>query len=132
MKYSVNSVLVRQETVTKHSTHLGRLDLGMDSGSRITGGGSGYVAHFAHAGGVLYGTELGSVTFKRVGLFRFPIKHSTHTLCAASHCADSRYLAYSPPLSVNEGLLNLPEKNPLNTLSTPPKPSLRGVLSLKP
>jgi hypothetical protein len=33
----------------------------------------------AHAGGVLYGTELGSVTLKRVGLFCFPIKHSTHT-----------------------------------------------------
>ena len=28
----------------------------------------------------LYGTELGSVTLKRVGLFCFPIKHSTHTL----------------------------------------------------
>ena len=42
----------------------------MDSGSRITGGGSGYVAHFAHAGGVLYGTELGSVTFKRDSLER--------------------------------------------------------------
>ena len=126
-QYSVNSVLVR-ETVTWG----GWTWAAMDSGSRITGGGSGYVAHFAHAGGVLYGTELGSVTFKRVGLFRFPIKHSTHTLCAASHCADSRYLAYSPPLSVNEGSLNLPEKNPLNTLSTPPKPSLRGVLSLKP
>jgi hypothetical protein len=27
----------------------------------------------------LYGTELGSVTLKRVGLFCFPIKHSTHT-----------------------------------------------------
>jgi hypothetical protein len=33
----------------------------------------------AHAEGVLYGTELGSVTLKRVSLFRFPIKHSTHT-----------------------------------------------------
>ncbi len=30
-------------------------------------------------GGVLYGTELGSVTLKRVGLFCFPIEHSTHT-----------------------------------------------------
>jgi hypothetical protein len=59
---------------------LGRLDLGMDSGSRITGGGSGYAAHLAHAGGVLYGTELGSVTLKRVGLFCFPIKHSTHCM----------------------------------------------------
>jgi hypothetical protein len=51
----------------------------MDSGSRITGGGAGYAAHLAHAGGILYGTELGSVTLKRVGLFCFPIKHSTHT-----------------------------------------------------
>jgi hypothetical protein len=51
----------------------------MDSGTRITGGGSGYAAILAHAGGALYGTELGSVTLKRVGLFCFPIKHSTHT-----------------------------------------------------
>ena len=51
----------------------------MDSGSRITGGGPGYDAILAHAGGVLYGTELGSVTLKRVGSFCFPIKHSTHT-----------------------------------------------------
>ena len=36
----------------------------MDSGSRITGGGSGYAALLAHAGGVLYGMELGSVTLK--------------------------------------------------------------------
>jgi hypothetical protein len=32
------------------------------------------------AGGVLYGTELGSVTLKIIGFFCFPIKHSTHTL----------------------------------------------------
>jgi hypothetical protein len=32
-----------------------------------TGGGSGYAAILAHAEGVLYGTELGSVTLKRVG-----------------------------------------------------------------
>jgi hypothetical protein len=32
----------------------------------------------AHAGGVLYGMELGSVTLKRIGFFCFPIKHSTH------------------------------------------------------
>jgi hypothetical protein len=51
----------------------------MDSGSRITGGGSGYAALLAHAEGALYGTELGSVTLKRIGLFCFPIKHSTHT-----------------------------------------------------
>ena len=41
----------------------------MDSGSRITGGGSGYAALLAHAEGVLYGTELGSVTLKRVVLY---------------------------------------------------------------
>ena len=68
-------VLVRQETVT-----WGGWTWAMDSGSRVTGGGSGYAAILAHAGGVLYGTELGSVTLKRVGLFCFPIKHSTHTL----------------------------------------------------
>ena len=51
----------------------------MDSGTRITGGGSGYAAILAHAGGVLYGMELGSVTLKRIGFFCFPIKHSTHT-----------------------------------------------------
>ena len=48
--------------------------------TRITGGGSGYAAHLAHAGGALYGTELGSVTLKRIGFFCFPIKHSTHTV----------------------------------------------------
>jgi hypothetical protein len=51
----------------------------MDSGRRITAGGSGYAAILAHAGGALYGTELGSVTLKRNGFFCFPIKHSTHT-----------------------------------------------------
>ncbi len=44
------------------------------------GGPSGYAAILAHAGGVLYGAELGSVTLKRVGLFCVPIKHSTHTV----------------------------------------------------
>jgi hypothetical protein len=42
-------------------------------------GGSGYAAILAHAGGALYGMELGSVTLKRIGFFCFPIKHSTHT-----------------------------------------------------
>ena len=52
----------------------------MDSGTGITGGGSGETALLAHAQGVLYGTELGSVTLERVGLFCFPVKHSnTHT-----------------------------------------------------
>ena len=45
------------------------------SGSRL----SEYAALLAHAGGALYGTELGSVTLKRIGFFCFPIKHSTHT-----------------------------------------------------
>jgi hypothetical protein len=45
----------------------------------ITGGGSEYAAILAHAGRVLYGMELGSVTLKRIGFFCFPIKHSTHT-----------------------------------------------------
>jgi hypothetical protein len=35
--------------------------------------------HLAHAEGAVYGTELGSVTLKRIGFFCFPIKHSTHT-----------------------------------------------------
>jgi hypothetical protein len=51
----------------------------MDSGTGITGVGSGYAALLAHAGGALYGMELGSVTLKRIGFFCFPIKHSTHT-----------------------------------------------------
>jgi len=34
------------------------------SGTGITGGGSGYAALLAHAGWVLYGMELGSVTLK--------------------------------------------------------------------
>ena len=55
---SVISVLLRQETAT-----WGGLDLVSDgfsdSGSRITGGGSGFAALLAHAGGVVYGTELG-------------------------------------------------------------------------
>ena len=73
-QYSVISVLVLQETVT-----WGGWTWALDSVRGITGGGSGYAAILAHAGGVLYGTELGSVTLKRVGLFCFPIKHSTHT-----------------------------------------------------
>jgi hypothetical protein len=43
----------------------------MDSGRRITGGGSGYAAILAHAGGVLYGMELGLVTLKRIGFLLF-------------------------------------------------------------
>ena len=35
-----------------------------DSGTGITGGGSGYAALLAHAEWVLYGMELGSVTLK--------------------------------------------------------------------
>jgi hypothetical protein len=44
------------------------------------GGGSEYAALLAHAGGALYGMELGSVTLKRIGFFCFPIKHSTHNI----------------------------------------------------
>jgi hypothetical protein len=73
---SVISVLLRQETAT-----WGGLDLGSAGVWRgITGGGSGYAGILAHAGGALYGTELGSVTLKRIGFFCFPIKHSTHTV----------------------------------------------------
>ena len=85
----------RQETVTWEGW-----TWAMDSGTRITGGGCGYAAILAHAEGVLYGTELGSVTLlygtelgsvtlKRVGLFCFPIKHSTHTL-QESRCRSAR------------------------------------------
>ena len=64
------------------------------------GGEHGYAAILAHAEGVLYGTELGSVTLlygtelgsvtlKRFGLFCFPNKHSTHTL-QESWCRSAR------------------------------------------
>ena len=43
----------------------------MDSGTRITDGGSEYAAILAHAEGVLYGTELGSVTLKRMCVFYY-------------------------------------------------------------
>jgi hypothetical protein len=52
---------------------LGRLDLGSDGFWNEDGGGAGYAAHLAHAGGVLYCTELDSVTLKRVGLFCFSL-----------------------------------------------------------
>ena len=71
---SVILVLLRQETAT-----WGGLDLVSDGvWDRDYGWGVRVRRHFG-AGGVLYGTELGSVTLKRVGLFYFPIKHSTHT-----------------------------------------------------
>jgi hypothetical protein len=54
----------------------------MDSGTKITGGGS---ALLAHAGGVQYGTELGSMTLKRVVLFCFSTKSSTHTAVVQVH-----------------------------------------------
>ena len=53
-------------------------DLARDTGRGITGGGSGYAALLAHAGGVLYGTELGSVTLKRIGFFCFQL-NTQHT-----------------------------------------------------
>ena len=88
-QYSVISVLVRQETVlvsfvfqlnTQH-THLGRLDLGAGFWGQDYGWGLQVSRPFGAAEGVLYGTELGSVTSKRVGLFVFPIQHSTHSVC---------------------------------------------------
>jgi len=58
------------------------LDLGSagvwDTG-RDYGWGVQVRRHLAHAEGALYGTELGSVTLKRIGFFCFPIKNSTHT-----------------------------------------------------
>ena len=77
---SVISVLLRQETATWE----GVTWAAMDSGTGITGGGSGYAAMLAHAEGALYGTELGSVTLKRIGFFCFPIKHSTTCILASS------------------------------------------------
>jgi hypothetical protein len=72
---SVISVLLRQETAT-----WGCCDLG-NSGvwERDYGWGVRVRRHLAHAEGVMYGMELGSVTLKRIGFFCFPIKHSTHT-----------------------------------------------------
>ena len=67
----------------------------MDSGRGITGGGSGYAALLAHAGGVLYGMELGSVTLKRIGFFCFPIKHSTHTQLAGGDLKESWFILFS-------------------------------------
>ena len=61
------------DTYTPHPTDGPLLLTYRDSGTRpgITpGGGSGYrdAALKAHAGGALYGTELGSVTLQRMGL----------------------------------------------------------------
>jgi hypothetical protein len=60
------------------------------TGRGITGGGSGYAVLLAHAEGVLYGMELGSVTLKRIGFFCFPIKHSTHTRVYISSSGDPK------------------------------------------
>ena len=64
---SVISVLLRQETAT-----WGGCDLG-NSGvwDRDYGWGVRVRRHLAHAEGVLYGMELGSVTLKRIGFFLF-------------------------------------------------------------
>ena len=53
----------------------------LDSGTGITGGGSGYAAILAHAGGALHGTELGSVTLKslRIGFFVFQLTVTLNT-----------------------------------------------------
>jgi hypothetical protein len=49
------------------------------SGTRITGGGSGYAAILADVGWVLYSMEFGSVTLKRIGFFVFQL-NTQHTL----------------------------------------------------
>jgi hypothetical protein len=49
----------------------------MDSGTGITGGGSGYAAILAHAGGVLYGSELGDLQ-ESWFIFVFQL-HTQHT-----------------------------------------------------
>ena len=75
---SVISDLLRQETATWGGLDLGSAvvwDRDYGWGFRVRE----YAALLAHAGGALYGTELGLVTFKRIGFFCFPIKHSTHT-----------------------------------------------------
>jgi hypothetical protein len=61
----------------------------MDSGTRITGGGSGYAAIWRTREASEFCTvELGSVTLKRIGFFCFPIKHSTHTaLVCVYYCS---------------------------------------------
>jgi hypothetical protein len=81
---SVISVLLRQETATWGGSDLGSADVW----ERDYGWGSGYAVILAHAGGALYGTELGLVTLKRIGFFCFPIKLSTHTQPSLSltHC----------------------------------------------
>jgi len=62
---SVISVLLRQETATWRGLDLG--SAGVWDGDYWWGV---WVRRpLAHAGGVLYGTELGSVTLKRVGFF---------------------------------------------------------------
>ena len=52
------------------------------------------------AGGALYGTELGSVTLKRIGFFCLPIKHSTHTGGSgyAAHLAHAGGVLYGTEL----------------------------------
>jgi hypothetical protein len=93
-QYSVISVLVRQQTVTwggwtwpsGQRRCLGR-------GLRVGVPGT---PPFWRTGGVLYGTELGSVTLKRVGLFCFPIKHSTHTLVLTRSFTRSTFSRHPP------------------------------------
>ena len=63
------------------------------------GWGSGYAAILAHAGGALYGTELGSVTLKRIGFFFFPIKHSTHTVAPCLSSVKFNAIGPSPRTS---------------------------------
>jgi hypothetical protein len=91
---------------------LGRLDLGSagfweqdyEWGVRVS-------RPLAHAGGVLYGTELGSVTLERVGLFCSPTKHSTHTQVWVMQ-QNGCHLTYKENLkSVSQGIKALWEKH---------------------
>jgi hypothetical protein len=68
------------------------------TGTGITGGGSLYTALLPHAEGVLYGTELGSVTLKRVVLFCFSTKIlNTHTPFRKVRVSRGRPTTTGPP-----------------------------------
>jgi hypothetical protein len=68
----------------------------MDSGSRITGGGSRYTALLAHAGGVLYGIELGSVTLREFVYFVFQL-NTQHTPAWATNSTGVPLLGSQAP-----------------------------------
>jgi len=90
-------------------------------------------AHLAHAEGVLYGTELGSVTLKRVGLFRFPIKYSTHTKVQQDWISHNcQYLG--PNISLRSGFYSQngrwPDPKSSHVLPYPPPPTLCSKVRL--